>query len=263
MVARELGKTYFKVQNTLAKYKFHPYKILPVQYLTEENKRTRLNFARRMMGHLEQDRNLFNKIVWTDESTFSTSASFNRRNTHIWSQENPRGIRQIKRSGRSSVNVWSGILNNRVIGPIFFDGSLNGVRYFELVQDVVQNLPAGNEVLWQQDGAPCHNVRPVTRFLNESFPIWFGRFGTVRWPPNSPDLTVMDTFLWGYLKDKLTDAVKDELVTPQRIRNFLIHEIESLNTNNQGFILAAIERQKRIYVKCIELNGGHVEHLAL
>lgn len=214
-----------------------------------------------MMNILTQDRRLFNKIVWTDESVFSTGLKFNRKNSHIWAQENPRSTRQVKRSGRSSVNVWCGILNDTVIGPIFFDGSLNGERYFNLVQEVTQNLPRDNDILWQQDGAPCHNIGRVTRFLNDRFPLWLGRFGRIRWPANSPDLTVMDTFLWGFLKEKLSQRAFE--LTPDGIRQHIIEEIRILNTDHQGFILAAIERQKRIYEKCIEMNGGHVEHLAI
>ncbi|CAD0200597.1 unnamed protein product [Chrysodeixis includens] len=32
---------------------------------------------------------------------------------------------------------------------------------------------------------------------------WIGRFGPVRWPPRSPDLTPMDFFLWGFVKGEV------------------------------------------------------------
>lgn len=56
-----------------------------------------------------------------------------------------------------------------------------------------QNL---DEIIWQQDGAPPHNVAAVQNLLNTQFPEWIGRFGTIRWPPCSPDLTTLDAFLW-------------------------------------------------------------------
>ncbi|KAG8309961.1 hypothetical protein J6590_073086 [Homalodisca vitripennis] len=33
--------------------------------------------------------------------------------------------------------------------------------------------------------------------------IWIGRCGAVEWSAHSPDLSPMDFFLWGYLKDKV------------------------------------------------------------
>jgi hypothetical protein len=30
---------------------------------------------------------------------------------------------------------------------------------------------------------------------------WIGRSGPIAWPPRSPDLTPLDFFLWGYVKN--------------------------------------------------------------
>ena len=32
---------------------------------------------------------------------------------------------------------------------------------------------------------------------------WIGRNGPTPWPPRSPDITPLDFFLWGYVKDKV------------------------------------------------------------
>ena len=32
---------------------------------------------------------------------------------------------------------------------------------------------------------------------------WIGRDGPTPWPPRSPDITPIDFFLWGYVKDKV------------------------------------------------------------
>jgi len=59
--------------------------------------------------------------------------------------------------------------------------------------------------------------------IREMFPgRLISRFGDMHWPPRSPDLTVCDFFLWGYLKsrvyeskprtlDELKDAIKTEI----------------------------------------------------
>ena len=44
----------------------------------------------------------------------------------------------------------------------------------------------------------------VLRFLDATFPnMWIGRDGPTPWPPRSPDITPLDFFLWGYVKDKV------------------------------------------------------------
>ena len=41
-------------------------------------------------------------------------------------------------------------------------------------------------------------------FLDATFPNrWIGRDGPTPWPPRSPDITPLDFFLWGYVKDKV------------------------------------------------------------
>jgi len=40
--------------------------------------------------------------------------------------------------------------------------------------------------------------------LDATFPNrWVGRDGQTPWPPRSPDITPLDFFLWGYVKEKV------------------------------------------------------------
>ena len=40
----------------------------------------------------------------------------------------------------------------------------------------------------------------MTDVLSERFPdAWIGRGGPIPWPPQSPDLSPLDFFLWGYI----------------------------------------------------------------
>eukprot|EP00731_Ephydatia_muelleri_P038605 Em0825g2a len=57
---------------------------------------------------------------------------------------------------------------------------------------------------YQQDGAPAHYLGGVGDWLNETFGTkLIGRGGPLEWPARSPDLTPMDFWLWGYLKEKV------------------------------------------------------------
>jgi hypothetical protein len=75
------------------------------------------------------------------------------------------------------------------MGPYFFDGTVTGESYLEMLREVVlpelENSPSydNTEIIWQQDGAPPHYSLRVREFLNNSFPEWIGRHGSVEFPP--------------------------------------------------------------------------------
>ena len=122
--------SYGTVQRTLKKIC-----ILPVQYLTQEQKELCFRFvASMLMREQDEDNNLYNKILWADAASFTTSGIFNRRNTNYWAVSNSR----TKRTSFSiccSLNVWCGMLGNQIIGPLFYRGSLTGQRYLQFFQN--------------------------------------------------------------------------------------------------------------------------------
>lgn len=257
------NKSAKKIYVTLRKYKYHPYKILPVQQLSENQKNRREVFCRQML-ELKMNDDLFKKILWSDEASFNTAGLFNRKNSHIWASVNPHGHREIKFQGRRSVSVWCGILNDKVIGPIFYQGSLSGERYLNFlgndIENLLDNLPLRqyNELIWHQDGAPLHNVVPVRNFLNNRYPLWIGKNGGIEWPANSPDLTPLDAFLWGYLK---AEVYKERSRTLEDLIIKITNAINTLNQEKSHFIVNSINKLDDDYRKCINNNGGYIEHL--
>ena len=68
----------------------------------------------------------------------------------------------------------------------------------------IRALYENSEVFYQQDGTPLHYHRDVRAFLDENLHLqghWIGRRDTLEFPPRSPDLTPLDFYLWGILKD--------------------------------------------------------------
>ncbi|GBP89384.1 hypothetical protein EVAR_63299_1 [Eumeta japonica] len=73
---------------------------------------------------------------------------------------------------------------------------------WEALEDVLlAHLP----MIWfQRDGAPPHITFLVHSHLNATFPNrWLGRFEPQPWPARSPDLALLDFFLWGYIKERV------------------------------------------------------------
>jgi len=55
---------------------------------------------------------------------------------------------------------------------------------------------------FQHDGAPAHYTLDIRQHLNRTYGSkWIGRGGSTAWPPRSPDLTPLEFFLWGYMKN--------------------------------------------------------------
>lgn len=94
-------------------------------------------------------------------------------------------------------------LTIQTIPKLFFvgEGYLNILR--NLDNNYLENLPLAEhrQIFYQHDGAPPHNGHLVNTFLQEIFhDQWISNNGPFLWPPRSPDLSVLDYFIWGTIK---------------------------------------------------------------
>lgn len=259
----DLGFTYGSIQKALKRNGFKAFKVMPVMQLRERDFENRMAFCRTMLRINEENPNFISNIIFTDESCFSTAGRHNRRNTHYWSMENPHRIAPIERQGYQTTSVWCGMWRDRILGPLFYQGALTGERYLGFLENEINNFMANipphqlGAMVWQQDGAPAHGVRPVTDFLNQRYPQWIGKNGTVRWPPRSPDLTELDFFLWGHLQGVVYDTTPNTLDV---IRLKIVNEINRLNENPE--ILFSVRQNFKLRLQlCLDNNGRHIEHL--
>lgn len=267
-VARDLGVSHTSVLKILKEEKKHPYKLQYVQELLEDDFDRRIQFCETMMDRIDRNQISSLHVLFSDEATFTLNGEVNRQNCRYWAPENPHWIRENHTQWPQKLNVWAGIIGEQIIGPIFLQGSLTGERYLEMLRDdIVPALavlyPNGedpdipNEQVWlQQDGAPPHYALLVRQYLDQTFPgRWIGRRGAMEWPPRSPDLTPLDFFFWGYLKDRVYVQKPDNLADleakiRQEIRNI---GPEILRNVNDGFY-------NRLAL-CQQVNGEHFQHL--
>ena len=67
-------------------------------------------------------------------------------------------------------------------------------------------------IYFQQDGAPAHFSLAARNFILATFQNRvIGRGSTIHCPARSCDLTPMDFFLWGYIKDIVYSQKSDNL----------------------------------------------------
>ncbi|KZC07313.1 hypothetical protein WN55_07724, partial [Dufourea novaeangliae] len=92
--------------------------------------------------------------------------------------------------------------------------------------------------------------------LNELYPNkWIGRGGLVSWPPRSLDLTPLDFFLWGALKNAVYQEVP---TTPENMKQRIIAAGAKISSET---IRPARDAAIRRLQLCIDANGHHFEHL--
>lgn len=261
-ISRTLDVSQTTVTCYLRKHKLHPFHIQMVQQLDERDFQNRLNFCNWAVQKSREQNDFFDFVLFSDEATFHKNGYVNRHNFHYYADVNPHFIRPLDHQHRWSLNVWGGILGNRLIGPYFFDNNVNGHNYLDLLQNYLQNvlddLPLNTvRRLWfQQDGAPAHYSQDVRNYLNYAFPDkWIGRGGPINWPARSPDLNKLDFFLWGYVKGHVYNTApttREEMKT--RIRNcFRTVDGAMLQRVNIAFM-------ERLPL-CIRENGGYIEQL--
>lgn len=274
--ARQLHLSRSRVLRALKRDHRRAFHVQPVQGLLPADAEKRLNFCQWVLDSTEINPQFLHKILWTDESNFTRAGVVNYHNLHVWSEVNPRCIRQSSFQHQFNVNVWIGVLSNNLCGPHILPPRLNANLFLEFLEnslpEVLDDVPLNlrDESWMQLDGAPAHYGRQVRQWLDQYYyRRWIGRLpnnhpnmripgeGPVAWPPRSPDLNPLDYFVWGHLKQIVYDTpvnTREELI--RRIRN-ACDEIK----NNPIQITAAVNTLIRRCQKCIEAGGMHFEQL--
>lgn len=254
--ARRFGVSPSTVWRLLNSAGLHPYHFQPVQSLHVADAAQRRAFCEWLLNH--QDVN----ILWTDESLFTRVGLYNIHNEHWWAFNNPHLVRENHHQVRFSANVWAGIINNKIIGPVFIDGTLTGPKYLDMLQNTIEGLldrvPLAyySNLYYQHDGAPPHYTREVRNFLNNKYgERWIGRGGPIPWPARSPDLTVCDFYLWNEIKRRVyVEEARDVDDLKSKI-------IEAFNEVKRDTVI--LNKLKENILKrarlCLERDGLHFE----
>lgn len=254
----ELGLSKSTIHRILRNFKLKPFKIQILQQLNDEDVDRRLQFAEEQLLAIHQDQDYLDKIIFSDEAIFSLTGSVNKQNCRYWSDENPHFFTEAPVNA-PKVMVWAGIWSGGIIGPFFFDTTVTGDSYLEMLNEfLLPNLnehPRFGSLMFMQDGAPPHFARKVREWLDEHFPDrWIGRRGPIEWPPRSPDLTPCDFFLWGFLKAKVYAQKPSTL---EELKTLITSSIRDID---QEVIDKSLLEYRNRLEKCVEVGGAHIEN---
>ncbi|KAE9542292.1 hypothetical protein AGLY_003419, partial [Aphis glycines] len=203
--------------------------------------------------------NLLKNILFTDETVFIKDGIFNQHNLHIWSEENPKAIRIRGFQYKFSINIWCGLVGNTLLGPHELPARLNGQGFLHFIMNnlpvLLENVPLEvQETMWfMLDDAPPHHTNAL--FPDKPIGRAAGNNAQYRpdivWPPRSPDFNPCDFFMEFYEGTSLCKInVLMQIINVADI----IRETPILLEKTWNSLHRRME-------KCIEVNGGHIEHL--
>ena len=261
-ISADTGISQRSVLRILHKNKWHPYHVTLIHDLSTQDFHLRKEFCIWIQNKIRRSRSFLKNVLFSDEAIFRSNGNVNRHNLHYWSQDNPRWSRNVDNQHRWSLNVWCGLIDNCVIGPYFFEEKLTGKIYADFLMYelplLVENVSERTLLrMWfQQDGAPPHYANISRNVANQLFgDKWIGRGGPIAWPPRSPDLTPLDFFLWGHLKNIVMSKVP---TTKEDMKERIVAACRSVTPEMLRRVRESV--QKRLQ-KCIEVDGRQFEHL--
>ncbi len=161
----------------------------------------------------------------------------------------PAWILRVNSASRKNRGVvW--YVQEKNCGAIFFTSTITGDVHQDIIQPFVSQLEKSERRSWlQQD-----NTRPYVStntmsflrkfFISVCFPPTCG-------PPRSPDLSLLDFFLWGYLKNCVY------MTAPQNLKDLkgnIAREIENINQKTLKHVFSNLMKRCRI---CKANSGGH------
>jgi hypothetical protein len=240
--------------------KFCSYKIQILEAKQPGDKEKRLEFALETLALIHLDENVLSNLWISDEAYFCLSGTVNKQNMRFWGLENPNVVHEQPLHD-AKLLVWCAMSEHGIIGPYFFEGTVNSERYREMLNTFffpeLRALRIPLATAWfQQDGATAHCSNQNLELLEFKFGERLISRRTQRpWPPRSPDLSSCDFFLWGYLKSKV---YANGLNSLQDLRRNIEQEIREISHEKRQKVMRNFVWRLQ---ECVRMQGGHLEHI--
>ena len=227
--------------------------------LSERDFNSRRNACEVLLEVVSEDAIVF----FSDEAHFHLCESVNKQNMRYWADTNPRELHQ-RPLHSPKVTVWCAISSAGIIGPWFFEENevavtVNSDRYLNMLQEFffprLDELDLG-DIWFQQDGATAHTSRASMAVLRVHFPERLISIrGDLEWPARSPDLTLCDFFLWGFLKSRVY------VNRPSTLQDLKTNIQEEIANITPAMLERVMTNARNQFTQCMENRGRHLSDL--
>lgn len=101
----------------------------------------------------------------------------------------------------------------------------------------------------------------LREYLNSEYGNrWIGRGGPVAWPARSPDLTPLDFFFWGRVKDLVYGQDGHTIENVSQLKRRIKRAFRVMKRDHETLRRVRRHVQRRAYA-CIQREGGFVQQL--
>ena len=106
---------------------------------------------------------------------------------------------------------------------------MNKEWYVTVLNQKLSFIRNDNQHWYQHDGALPHFSILAWKWLDQHFSQqWIGRREPKEWPPRSPVLTILDFWLWTYIKDRVY-AIHNIYAMLNELEKAILHELTNIN----------------------------------
>jgi hypothetical protein len=147
--------------------------------------------------------------------------------------------------------------NGLKMPPVFLKQGLRmGAKEYleEILQPHVlpwiqKNFPDLSEVVFMQDGAPCHTAKSVQKWLSDNLNFW----SKDMWPPSSPDLNPLDFSIWAYVQAM---AGKSQHLNLESVKRSVS---KAWNSMSADYIRKTCSKFRSRIEAVVKANGGYID----
>ncbi|CAF1280271.1 unnamed protein product [Rotaria sp. Silwood1] len=178
----------------------HAYHVTTQPNLKDDYKQPRISFAYCVNKSLrKKDRG---QILFTDEKYFGLDGILNRQNDRVYAASRQEadehgGTRPVSKFPKR-ILVWLGASRNGLTTPIIFKPG-ETLKHINYIKVVLPHALAegrrllGDDFIYQQDNATPHTHKKSITWIKKNFKRFID---AKKWPPNSPDLNILDYHVW-------------------------------------------------------------------
>ena len=239
--------------------KWKAYRPHTAQVLSEANKAKRLAACQ---WFIEQPIDFFEKqVIFSDEKYFVLRQGPNKQTDRFWAPVNPHELVECKeQQGGKKAMCWCGMVDGRVLGPFWVEGSMDSEVYRIMLEDHIWPSVKGSatrkKYFFQQDGATCHTTTGNLNILKSKFNNRIISNKTdISWPPKSPDMNPLDYFFWGHA---MSHVYRCKPETLDNLKDLVDDFARDMDKELVRKVCRSFYKRAQL---CIKVKGGHFEHL--